>query len=64
MAAARERLYGDQQGESLLADTGFWADALHLWQTDGADKRLKSWREVARFPLQAPAPAQAPASQD
>ena len=47
-----ERLYGEMQSyESLLPDTGFWAESLHLWETDGSDTSLASWKEIAVFPL-------------
>jgi hypothetical protein len=51
---ARERLYGDVQSYStLLVVPGFWAEALHVWETD-ASKGEASWREIARIPLPSP----------
>eukprot|EP00892_Ulva_mutabilis_P002448 jgi/Ulvmu1/12203/UM085_0067.1 len=49
-ALARERLYGNAQGfQSLLIDTGFWAGALHVFDTGDSDER--KWREIACIQL-------------
>ena len=47
----RERLYGDLQGYgSLLIVPGFWAEALHVWETD-PNAGEEAWREIMRIPL-------------
>lgn len=49
----RQRMYGDLQGYgSLLVVPGFWAEALHVWETDPLAGEV-SWREVECVPLRA-----------
>ena len=49
-ALARERLYGNAQGfQSLLIDTGFWANSLHVFDTGDSDEG--KWKEVVCVPL-------------
>ena len=49
---ARERLYGDLQGFStLLIEPGFWAEALHVWDTSAPAGSEAQWHEISCFPL-------------
>ena len=53
---ARERLYGEMQGfKTLLVEPGFWAEALHVWDTNAPAGSEEQWHEVAVFPLAATA---------
>ena len=46
----RQRLFG-RDAATALEEGSFTAHRITVWDTDGADKSLKSWKKVGEFEL-------------